>query len=218
MDKSLQIAGVSIVSAAAGLIIGYKVAEKRLAAQFEERLETETSEMKTFFEQVKKPYATPEEAVADLIPEPAQIVDPREKAQKVQYNKIVKVYEGDDEEQGAAAAEEEIVASNIFQPKVLPNPDPTKPYVISQEVFMLGEPEFDQVTLTYYLEGATLTDEREDILDDPINTVGDAFVNSFGSFSSDDNTVHVRNERIGIDFEIVKTESSYRKDVLGEED
>jgi hypothetical protein len=220
MNQSLQIAGISIVSAAVGLAVGYKVAEKRLAAQFEERLERETAEMKTFYQNVKKPYSTPEEAVADLIPQPETVVvpamvDPREKAQKVQYNKIVKTEEyvavEDESEEGAAAAEEELIHQNIFESVR----DTENPYIISEDDFMGNETGYEQATLTFYVKGGVLADEREDVIDDMTNTTGNDFPSRFGSGSDNENVVYIRNEKLQMEFEVLKSDRSYEEDVLG---
>jgi hypothetical protein len=218
MNESLKIVGASVLGLAAGAAVGFKIAEKRLAAEFEERLAQETAEMRVFYSSVKQKYDTPQEAVKDLMPEKPEepvVEDPREKAQKVAYHKIVQAAEyvamADEAEEGAAVAAEEI-RHNVFVTK----PDPDKPYVISQEEFMANESGHNQVTLTYYEKGGVLTDERDDILDDPTNMVGEWFASSFGEGSSDENVVHVRNDKIGIEFEICKSERSYEEDVLGE--
>lgn len=220
MNESLKIVGASVLGLAAGAAVGYKIAEKRLAAEFEERLAQETAEMRVFYSSVKQKYDTPQEAVKDLIeevPEEPVVEDPRVNPQKIAYHKIVKTEaykeaESDENEEGAAVAAEEEIRHNVFVTK----PDPDKPYVISQEEFMANESGHNQVTLTYYEKGGVLTDERDDILDDATNMVGEWFASSFGEGSSDDSVVHVRNDKIGIEFEICKSERSYEEDVLGE--
>lgn len=221
MNESLKFIGATAAGIAVGLVVGYKVAEKRLSVQFEERLERETAEMKVFYKAVKKPYATPEEAVADLMPEPdpepeeAKIVDPRVKAQKVQYNKIVKVEEYEapaDDEEGAKAAED--LVRNIFTPD---EPDPEKPYLIKQDAFMQNERDYDQATLTFYEQGGVLTDERDTPFEDIASVAGSDFPAWFGAGSSDVNVVHVRNESLRMEFEICRSTNSYEVDVLGQE-
>jgi hypothetical protein len=201
-----------------GLGVGYIVAERRLSAQFEERLERETAEMKSFYTAVKKKHATPEEAVKELIPEAEQ--KPRDN-EKVAYHKVLKK-----EEYAPPATEEAVtvitdadvfeftaVEQNIFDSKP---PMGDQPYVISQEEFMQNDPDHNQGTLTYYTDDV-LTDEREEIIDDVKRTVGEDCFGKFGQGSSDPNVVHVRNYRLGMDFEIVRSERTYEEDVLGME-
>lgn len=74
MNKTVLIlAGVSLVSAAAGAVGGYYYAKNKLWGEFSERLEDEvakeTLETKKFYRDLyKKEYETPEDAVRDLIP------------------------------------------------------------------------------------------------------------------------------------------------------
>lgn len=214
MNESLKIAAGSIAGVALGLAVGYKVAEKRLSVQFEERLERETAEMKTFYKAVKQPYSTPEEAVKELIPEPAPVSqDPREKAQKVQYNKVVltEKYAVDDTEEGELAAAEQIVSNVFDKPR-----DTTKPYIITQDEYMANDPGHEQMTLTWYNKGKVLVDVRDTPIDSVDQVVGVQFKTNFGTDSSDPNIVHVRNESINIDFEILYSERSFEEDVLGQ--
>lgn len=205
-----------------GVGIGYKVAEKRLTDRFEVRLERETADMKVFYTSVgKKKYQTPGDAVADLIPGTNGIDpeddDPREAAQKVAYHKIVQgVYNssGNVDENTVVEGETVRVVRNVFEEAR----DTSRPYIVSQEEFMANDGEFDQSTLTYYVLDKVLTDVRDDIVDDVSNTVGDEFQENFGAGSSDDNVVHIRNERLRMDFEITKSEGSFAQEVLGEDE
>lgn len=75
-----------------------------------------------------------------------------------------------------------------------------KPYVIDPENF--GElDEYQTVSLTYF-EDQVLADDNNDIVEDVEGTVGFDALTSFGRF--EDDAVHVRNERLKCDFEILK--------------
>lgn len=222
MNQNLKISVVALLTGGAGLVVGYKMAEIRLTARFEERLDKETEQMREFYQTVKKPYATPEEAVKDLVPPPAENVDPRVKTQKIAYHKIVKGegYEPTDEEiEEAEARQDEKEAfvemveerQNIFDS----NRDPEKPYLISQDEFLANEAGYIQSTLTYYEADKVLADEKDDIIDDKPGTVGREFADAFGH-KKHPNEVYVRNEKIQMDFEITRSERSFAEDVLGE--
>lgn len=208
-----------------GVGVGYIVAEKHLAAKFDDRLARETEEMREFYTIHRKKYPTPEAAVADLIPEPALTSDGV--VERVAYHKIVKQYNSDEDPEEELAVEAEIVEGpdgtlmisevmhhNIFNDKG----DPSKPYIISEDEYVENEPEYEQSSLTYYEKDQVLTDHREDFIENSEMAVGTAFAVNFGHGSNDDNTVHVRNETLRMDFEIVKSEGSYRVDVLGEDE
>ena len=78
-----------------------------------------------------------------------------------------------------------------------------KPYVIAPEEF--GETGNDTKTLTYYSD-FVLTDEDGDMCVDPESIIGDA-LEHFGDY--EDDSVHVRNDNIECDFEILKSERTF---------
>lgn len=218
MNQSLKMVGVATLGAGIGLVIGYKVAEHRLGERFEKRLEEETADMREFYTAHKKTYNTPEEAAKALIPQTEETPeDPRVKAQKVNYNKIVKQYVDPLDEfkadQGESCeTEEKVVHRNVFDDQPLDGP-----VIITQEDFMQNETGYEQATLTFYLKGGVLTDQRDDVIDNAEEVIGPLAAHNFGEGSSDPNTVHVRNAKIQMEFEIVKSERSYEEDVLGQD-
>lgn len=223
MNQSLKMAGVATLGAGVGLVIGYKIAEKRLGDRFERRLEEETADMKEFYTSVKQKYDSPEEAAAALIPKTESTVeDPRVKTQKIQYNKIVKEQkyvgdgDGDDglEEFKEGCEIEEVVHKNVFESTRVEG----EPYIINQDDFMANETGYEQATLTLYTKGGVLTDQRDDVIDNADDVVGKLSVSNFGEGSSDPNVVHVRNEKLEMEFEVVKSERSFEEDVLGKDD
>lgn len=83
--------------------------------------------------------------------------------------------------------------------------DVDKPYVISPEEY--GEIDtYQQVSLTYFSDGV-LTDELNDPVEDVEDTVGFDSLNHFGDY--EDDSVHVRNDRLKIDYEILMVLSKY---------
>ena len=213
MDKQpVVLVGVFVVGGGVGFIVGYKIAEKRLSDQFEERLEKETKGMREFYTATKKPYATPQEAAAELIVESDQPTEEDVKAVKTAYHKIVTQEKYQPEMDPVVDFGEQVVASNVFSKN---ERDPEIPYIITQEEFMQNDQDWQQITLTYYAGDNVLTDHREDVIEEIEKTIGPDAILSFGINSSDPHTVHVCNEKLGILFEIVQHESSYTKEVLG---
>lgn len=211
-QSSLTLLGVSVSSMLIGAGIGYIVAEKRLAARFDKRLKTETEEMREFYTIHEKKYPTPQDAAADLIGASLLTVEEKE-AQRVEYHKITKKYNPEDDPEEELAVEAEVgavLASNVFEEKT----DPDRPYIITQEDFMQNQLEYEQGQLTYYELDEVLTDERETVIENIDETIGEKNI-QFGIGSSDVNVVHVRNEKLRMDFELVRSESSYAKEVLG---
>lgn len=235
MNKTPIALGIGLtIGAAAGYFAGYKIAYKKLGADFDKRIDEEVAEMRIFYNNVHtKKYATPQEAVADLIKEDPDAEaaleeyqgepeekDPREgKNNKTAYNLVVsKLPSGTiDTSLVAPPNANEVVPEefrrNIFKDR--DNRDPNKPYVISKDEFEAAEAEFIQQTVTWYAGDSVLTDEREDKYDDPDPIVGLTNLEHFGEVSEDPNIVHVRNEKLRLDFEVVRDPDAYYHAVLG---
>lgn len=86
-----------------------------------------------------------------------------------------------------------------------------KPYVISPEEF--GEFGNTMKSMTLYSDGV-LVDEDEQIISDKEAVIGDA-IEHFGEF--EDDAVHVRDESIECDYEIIKDERTFAEVYKGEE-
>lgn len=88
-----------------------------------------------------------------------------------------------------------------------------EPYLISENEFAYGEElsSQDKVTITYYAGDDTLcdTDESELIMSD---IAGDCIYQAFGPGVD---TIYIRNERLGIDYEVVWDPRAYSSAVLG---
>ena len=93
--------------------------------------------------------------------------------------------------------------------------DPTIPYVISVEEFMSDEGGYDKGTLVYYDGDDVLADERGQVVRNIRECVGEEFLTKFGDRSDDKYVVYVRNERLGMDFEVALDENSYVQAVHG---
>lgn len=77
------------------------------------------------------------------------------------------------------------------------------PYVITPDEF--GEYGYETISLTYYADDV-LTDDGDDIIDDPAEIVGRDFSSHFGEY--EDDSVFIRNDTKRCDYEILK---DYRK-------
>lgn len=92
--------------------------------------------------------------------------------------------------------------------------DTTKPYVISVAEFFEDNKTYQKLTITYYTADKVLVDDKDVPITDILRTVG-LGIHKFGEQSDDENIVYVRNDRLELDFEIVKDERSYTEVVLG---
>lgn len=209
---NIRVIGISIASMCIGAGIGYMIAEKRMLKTFDERLEREVADMREFYTTVvTKKYPTPEEAVADLI-KPEKNVPVITTAEKVAYHKIVATEYNNGvpwEEVELEIQDERTEQRNVFADQEV------EIAVISQEAFMQNDSGYTQATLTYYAEDHIVTDEQEDELSDHEKIVGPNIEDKFGEQSSDPLTVHVRNDKLRMEFEIVRHPSAYSREVLG---
>lgn len=112
------------------------------------------------------------------------------------YEEIVSVYA-----EGNKVFEQRVNDDSIVKVEELK--ETNRPYVISPEEY--GEFGNTQRSLTYYSD-FVLVDEDNDIILDPESLVGDA-LEHFGEY--EDDSVHVRNEELEMDFEILKSEKSF---------
>ena len=101
--------------------------------------------------------------------------------------------------------EDEVTANVIPIPPAEEIIGTDEPYVISPEEF--GE--IDSYTLigfTYYAD-CVLTDENDEIVEDVDKVIGWDSLNCFGEY--EDDSVHVRNDRLRCDYEIIRVERKY---------
>lgn len=80
-----------------------------------------------------------------------------------------------------------------------------KPYVISPDEFQ-EDIEYTNITFYYFADGV-LTDENHEIVDDVEGTVGLDSLEHFGDY--EDDAVHVRNERLVCEYEILFDQRNY---------
>lgn len=86
------------------------------------------------------------------------------------------------------------------------NDDPQdKPYVIPPDKFDEFD-NYDVISLFYYADGV-LCDDNDEPLADVANTVGEDAVLHFGEY--DDDCVYVRNDRLKVDYEILRSLKTY---------
>jgi len=94
-----------------------------------------------------------------------------------------------------------------------PKEDPIDiPYGITSEDFLATRQEYDKTTLTFYMNDQVLANEDGDIVEDPRYLIGERedWMKEVGH--SEDNVAYIRNEKIGVDYEIICEYKSYTDD------
>lgn len=207
MDRNQIVAlvGAGLMGLGIGLGVGRVLTKRELTKVYEEELETEVQRTKAFYSKLHKAdeYETPEKAVQAL----------RAYTGDVQELGLPQIDESVEEEQAGIVirdilgADEASVKKNIFR-------DPTKPYVIEEQTFLENDNGFEQVTLTYYMSDGVLADERDEAIPEYDKMLGN--LEQHWIMADDGLTLlHIRNEAARVDYEIAKSEGSYRVEVLG---
>lgn len=95
------------------------------------------------------------------------------------------------------------------------NRGPIHPYIIHQDEHMANEDDYTQVTLTYFSGDDVLADERDTVIAEPDVIVGLDNLQKFGHGSNDPNTVYIRNPRLEVDYEVIRSEGTFAQEVHG---
>ncbi|HZJ76713.1 MAG TPA: hypothetical protein VFC70_03285 [Oscillospiraceae bacterium] len=86
------------------------------------------------------------------------------------------------------------------------------PYIISDTEFSEEHQDHDKITLWYYMHDDVVVDDRGEIVDEVEYLLGDK---ALSEFSWTQNTVYIRNENTGADYEVVRMFEDFRKNALG---
>ena len=184
MSKLKTIFAFSL-GAAAGSLITWRV----LKQKYEQMTQNDVNEVKEYY---KKLYSNNEAVVFDPNTEVTKpVVDEKlieeatEAVEKLGYSTFTK------EKKGVDAADDRSLS----------------PYVISPDEF--DEIGYETSTLTYYADGV-LVDGADNIVEDVDELVGLDSLETFGRY--EDDSVHVRNDDLKTDFEILRDLRCYKSD------
>lgn len=89
---------------------------------------------------------------------------------------------------------------------------PDEPYVIHQDEFINDEMEFHQETVTYYAGDDIMAGEDDTPIYNYHNLMGEL---KFGHGSTSKNIVYIRNEKIKMEWEVIKHDGLFMYEVLG---
>ena len=88
----------------------------------------------------------------------------------------------------------------------------TDPYIIHQDEFINDEMGFHQETVTYYQGDDTMTDEHDSPIYNYEDIMGEL---KFGHGSNDKNVVYIRNESLGMEWEVLLDQGYYSREKIG---
>lgn len=239
IDRTVAIGIVSsVASLTIGSVAGYLVAKRRLESKYEEIAQQEIAEarrrLKMFYK--REEFAKPpikgepddeegedqllilEETVTTLLNQydpsqqfgsdnhyPSTNGKPLGKDIPVQKRNV---FEEPIMSDGEEDAEEQFPA---YGPRV-----PGKPYVISSAEFNADDRGYRQITLTYYSDGALVEEgDRNEELNIVEDLIGEESLQYFGQDPDDPSTIHVRNDHLRVDYEVIYDERRFGQDMLG---
>ena len=149
----------------------------------------------------------------------------------ISYDNISPAGDADEDSESTVVEEEqEIVHHNIFESD---DPEtyfdfeeelerratkPNEPHVITKEEFDVNESDFDQQRLVYFDGDDVLADSADQPITDIENVVGYINLLRFGHGSGDRNVVYIRCPTLELDFEMVRSEGKFAKEILGFDD
>jgi hypothetical protein len=212
----------SVMSLVGGAAMGAAIAMKRLDSKYAAMAEKEIADAKVFYNTLHKrgPFETPEAAVDELI-----LNGLGEAAFAAQAAEAMRSYQGDSD--AIKRLKEKLEVEDLEEGEDDPhepeesfdleveNRSPDHPYVITEEEFVDGEPGYQPIDLTYFEGDDTLADDQDKPITDVEGTVGADNLTKFGQGCKEPDIVYIRNERLGVDFEVTKSEGKYTREVLG---
>ena len=190
MNKNL-LTKIGIFVAGAG--IGAAVTWKLVKTKYEQITKEEIESVREAFSKRTEEETTTE--TSEECEEPDEPEWPEEETDIREYNELL-------DETGYRT-----YSSKKEDEKNMVNKD--KPYVIDPEEF--GECDYATITLTYYLDGV-VTNDRDKILENIDELIGEESLKHFGDNEDDPDCVYVRDDRMQIDYEILKDYRNYYED------
>lgn len=173
---------------ASGAALGYVIAGYKFKAEYEQIMQEDCARCN---HNMRESLILPEEEARQKADEAKEKVDILEYSAKIRNNGYT--------DYSAKVEEEE----NTEEEEV---DDSMGPYVISPEDF--GELGYSEVNLTFFSDGV-LADMDDEMVEDVEETVGFNSLNQFGNY--EDDAVHVRDDRLKIDYEILKDHRTYKE-------
>jgi tetrahydromethanopterin S-methyltransferase subunit G len=229
------LAGTAVVGALAGGGLTYILLKKRLEMKYERIVKQEIQDAKEFYRRLNKTdengeNLSPEEVLEDLHGKEA--TEALRSYQGVTPEENQEDPEAEIETVAPSADAAQTAVQNIFVnsapiddsgwnydvENAIRAEHPDQPYIIHHDEFFENEKEYEQTTLTFYEGDDTLADDKEAVVPDSDSTVGDDNLMRFGHGSKDENVVYVRNDRLELDFEIIRSDGKYSVEVLGLDD
>lgn len=204
-NRWTQTTAISVVTGAAGVVLGYILAKRKYEMVVEVTQETTVEESVNVYTLPISSYTSvgPVTVVKEYDPELEKLLDEEEEIEKREQTQEV-----------------ESIKVNVFtvedsdwdQEAELATRDPNGPYIIHQEEFISDDMGYHQETLTYYQGDDIMADNEDTPIYNYAGLMGEL---RFGHGSKDRNVVYIRNEKLHIEWEILLHQGHFAQEVLG---
>lgn len=220
-----------VVGGITGAAIAYKVAYSRANTKYSKIAEDDITSIREHYHERSRALEekAPKRSLVEIIEEQGYSKTPDEAASEEGPPMAVQPPEPtmsvySDEER--AAYTEDAKNRNIFEDAEITHEwniqnelrkrSPDVPYVIHYDEVAEMEG-YSQMTLTYYTYDNVLANERDEVMDpdERTNLIGEDALERFGHGSKDASIVFIRNDRLELVMEIVKSPNSYSEVVHG---
>lgn len=225
----------AVISSAVGAVSGYYVATKVLEERFNAKADAEIAEARRFYATLNKTdYPTPSDAVKVLIDDDVDQAmqdysgDPETTLKNSELKEQVptvpgRPYATQNIQVGDTGTDTPtIVINNVFTEHSAVNvadyeiPEEEKALRTSDEPYLLDQTEYDDdekaynhMALVYYEADEILCDDQEQVITDIDGTVGEDNLQRWGAGGAGNNMILVRNEKLELDIEVLRTKASY---------
>lgn len=209
MNKTLFGTIMFAVGAAIGSAVTWKVVKTKYEQIADEEISSVREEYASLMVKMKQKlkesatYEGPRDEDDEYYPDDDERDFTESEKQQIEYYKLTSKYRGehdteDDEndEEGDEGEDDEVPYIN-------------GPYVISPDDFACSPPGYNAQPLDYFADGILADSWGVEL--DLDETIGEDAVNHFGDYVDD--VVHVRNERIEIDYEVTRDPRTYAEAV-----
>lgn len=221
--------GASLVGAGLGAVLGFFFSKKRLETKYQQICEQEIAEMREHYNAKKRSLdaqaqkysldletTAAKHEVTDIIQDneyspPATSSQPPMAIQPPQAVVDAAVEEAEPEVRNIFR--EDYVDDNWDYNKEKAKRSPVRPYVIHYDE--REDKPYIEVTYTYYEGDDVICDERDEVVDERERLIGVQNLDRFGHGSNDSKVVYIRNDKLELQFEIIKSPNSYSEEVAG---
>lgn len=199
-----------VIIFAAGAVIGSLVAWKLTKTKYEKIMIEEEQSLREYYNKKTKVYEDSANTLHDYYNDRLKEIDEKEKKmeedKKTEESKIV----NDLRERYAEVLKDH--KYSIDEPCYEGGQD--RPYVVTPEEFGNAD-EYDIISLNYYADGI-VSDDWGDKIEDLEATIGEDFASHYGEYEED--AVYIRNDRLKVEYEVLKSLSKYSEMFPAEED